>query len=248
MAPGTITLRINEDRRSELEALARGRGETVSDLIRAAIDDVVLGREADRSPIRTGPPSLTLVERSVLAAQHRLMAATKGVDDYEIEDHVKMAEILENGFSGEYDTVFLNLEPELSRTECRLLWDILDMFSVLESNFNRLDDEQKAKVGRHAEHALSFRGFDFNDALEARLGRYTKFLFRQDRWAEQVKVLEHDGGNSHSPMLETYKRMLLAFSPIWSLRTSDHSRGRDRLFLDLEELKAVYGAWPHPRS
>jgi uncharacterized protein YfbU (UPF0304 family) len=76
----------------------------------------------------------------------------------------------------------------------------------------------------------------------------SEFLVRQDRWAEQVKVLEHDGGNSHSPMLETYKRMLLAFSPIWSLRTSDYSRGRDRLCLDLKELKAVYAAWPYPRS
>jgi uncharacterized protein len=245
MAAGTITLRIGEDRRSELEALARGRGETVSDLIRTAIDDAVLGRVADRNVIRAGPPSLTLFERSVLAAQHRMMAATQDVDDYESEDHLKVAEILENGFSGEYDTAFLNLDSELSRAECRLLWDILDMFRVLESSITRIDAAQRAEVGEQAEHALSFRGFDFNDALEAKLARYTKFLIRQDQWAEQVGVLEHDGGNSHSPMLETYKRMLAAFSSIWSLRTNDYSRGLDRLYLDLEELKTVYASWSH---
>jgi len=243
----TITLRIDEQKRSELEALARGRGETLSDLIRAAIDDVVLGREGDRSPIRTGPPSLTLVERSLLATQHRMMARMEDVD-YESENHRSMAEILENGFSGEYDTLFANFDPELSRSECRLLWDLLDMFRVVEASLSRLDDEQKKEVGDHAEHALSFRGFDGNDALEGRLARYTRFLVDQGRWTEQAKVLKHDGGNSHTPMLETYQRMLVAFDPIWSKRTSDYSRGsEDRFHLELEDLKAVYAAWLYPR-
>jgi uncharacterized protein YfbU (UPF0304 family) len=248
MASGTITLRIDEDKRSELEALARGRGETISDVIRTAIDDVVLGRDADRSPLKTGPPTLTLFERSLLAAQHRLMAATLNAEDYEIEDLLKLAEILENGFSGEYDAVFRNLDSELSRAECRQLWDILDMFRMLESSFKRLDEAQKKELGEHAEYALSFHGFDFNDSLEAKLARYTKFLIGQERWVEQAEVLEHDGGNSHRPMLETYRRMLLVFSDIWSARTSDYSRGLDSLFLELKDLKAVYEAWPNPRG
>ena len=246
MTPGAITLRIDDDRRSELEAMARGRGQTVSDLIRESID-AHLGRSEDRSQVRTGPPSLSLVERSSLAFQHRMLASLESADEYDREHHLKVATVLENGFTGEYDMVFAHLDPELSVAQCHLVWELLDMFRILQSSFSLLDDAQRAEVGEHAEHALSFRGFDFNDEVEAKLARYTAFLVAQDRWTEQIPVIARDGGNSHSPMLATYRRMLSVYSPLWSEVVADFSRGAEGLNLNLDQLKAVYAAWLHPR-
>lgn len=242
----TITIRLDDQKRVALEAVARGRGETVSDLLRYAADEI-LGTHYDAAPT-SGPWSLTLAERSVLTSQHKILAALNATDeDCERKQHLKVVEVLTNGFTGEYDSVFAGFDPEISRRECRLVWDLLDMFRVLRFSLERLDEEEIAEIGEYVELALSFKGFDGNDAVEARLMRYARFLVDDGRWDEQAKVFEKDRGNSHSPMLGSYRRMLAAFETIWDRKTRDHSKSfDDRLHLDVEELKVVYAAWPHP--
>jgi hypothetical protein len=52
-----------------------------------------------------------------------------------------------------------------------LVWRILDTFRVVQSSYERLDDAAKLEIGEHANGVLAFRGFDFNDEREKRLGR-----------------------------------------------------------------------------
>ncbi len=130
------------------------------------------------------------------------------------------------------------------------MWELLDMFRVSKSSLSRLDDDEKAAVGEHAEHALTFQGLDFNDSGEARLASYAKYLIDDGRWEELAEHFDakHEHGNSHMPTLATYRRMLDAFEPIWEGKISDYSMGRDRFVLNPDELTKVYSAWPYPRT
>ena len=244
----TITLRVDDGFRRDIEVVARARGESTSDLIRTAIE-VFLGKEDDEARPTGGPQSLTLVERAMLTSHHEQLASLYEDEDWEHEHHKKVVEVLESGFTGEYDIVFSGLDPEIPRRECKLLWKILDMFKFLQFSLAQLDDAAKAEIGKNAEDALSFRGFDGNDSRESALLRYAAFLVNNDRWIEHKAVFEHDGGNSHSPMLGSYERMLAEFEPIWDRKTRDYSTGGpSRYLLNVEELKVIYAAWPHPDS
>jgi uncharacterized protein YfbU (UPF0304 family) len=234
----TVTLRLDDETRTEIEARARGRGETVSDLLRAAIDQF-LGREGASMPNRA-PRTLTLGERSVLAAQHEILSVTSE-DDEESQRHLTIVEILMNGFSGEYETVFAGFDAEISPRECKLVWKLFEMFRVLSASVHRLDAEAKADIGDDAEYALSFQGFDVNDARESGLARYARFVVRTGRWQEHKAAFDGGGGNAPAPMLAVYQRMLTAFESIWDQRSSDGSLSvNERMFLDHAELKSVY--------
>jgi hypothetical protein len=245
----TITVRLDDETRNDLEALARGQGVTVSDLVRSAIDEI-LGKDVTANPIG-GPQSLTLVERSILVMQHEILAQLHADDRDEVENHLRMADVLTRGFTGEYDSVFSSIDSEISRRDCVLVWDVLDMFRVLTASLSRLDDDEKAAVGEKPEHALAFRGLDFNDSREARLARYAKFLVGDGRWEELAEAFDanHEGGNSHMPLLATYQRMLDTFEPIWKRKISDYSMGYgDGFVLNLDELRTMYAAWSYPRA
>src|ERR1039458_6848322 len=145
----TITLRVDDETRNDVESLARGQGVTVSDLVRSAIDET-LGREVTANSIG-GPQSLTFVERRILVLQHEILAQLHADDHDEVVDHLRMVEVLTRGFTGEYDSVFSSIDSEISRRDCVLVWDLLEMFRVLTSSLSRLDDDEKAAVGERSE-------------------------------------------------------------------------------------------------
>jgi hypothetical protein len=81
------------------------------------------------------------------------------------------------------------------------------------------------------------------------LGAYTKYVVGDGRWREQADAIEREGGNSHFPVLPTYQRMLVAFDPIWEKRVRDSSLSfEDRMYLDVEELAAIYAASLYSRT
>ena len=67
------------------------------------------------------------------------------------------------------------------------------------------------------ERDISPQGFDYNDMEEGRLAGYVKHLLADKRYEELAEPLRKysDGGNSHGPRLEMYRRM-------------HHRRARDR--------------------
>ncbi|MFB9834493.1 YfbU family protein [Actinoallomurus acaciae] len=246
----TITLRVDDKARDDLEALARGRGATVSDLLRASIFEM-LGRDVPTDDTSSTPLTLTVVERCHLALQHESLAMLHSDDEHEADYHRRMVEVLTKGYTGEYYRVFAGISPELSRRDCRLLRDLLDMFCVLKASLDRLDAAEKNSLGEGAEVRLSFQGFDFNDAYESRLANYAQHLIDTDRWQDLAENFddEHERGNSHSPRLATYLRMLESFQPIWSAKVKDSGLSHDdRYALNLNELHTVLAAWPYPRK
>ena len=251
---GQLNIRLDDHTRDALEALARARDVTVSDLTRSIIDEA-LGRGDPRR--RQGDPtprSLSAIERRVLAMNHQILAhlivdPDEQGDGLDAEYHRNMVEVLESGWTTEYADMFEAFRPEITRRECSLVHDILDMFRTLEHSFRELNDEERASLGEHAEYALVFRGFDFNDAQEGRFASYARYLIRTGRWESMAEHFDakHEHGNSHAPMLASYQRMLSIWQPMWEKKLH-HSGGPRNYFFSPEELREIQAAWPHPRD
>ena len=109
------------------------------------------------------------------------------------------------------------------------------MFGVLRASYEDLPEDEKAEVD---ERDISPQGFDYNDMEEGRLAGYVKHLLADKRYEELAEPLRKysDGGNSHGPRLEMYRRMLHCFRPLWR----KHMLG-DR-FLGLAEIEKVIAA------
>jgi uncharacterized protein YfbU (UPF0304 family) len=129
------------------------------------------------------------------------------------------------------------------------VWDILDMFRVIKASVERIGNETISALDEYAEHALTFRGFDLNDHREGKMLSYARHLIENDRWQDLAEYFddEHENGNSHSPTLDTYQRMLSVYRPLWTDIISGSMRGRDRYLLTEQELAEVVRAWYYPR-
>ena len=243
-----ITLRLDDEVRDQLEALANTRGDTLSDVIRSAIDSL-LDRDRGTDYGQT-PASLTPVERKQLSMLHRILARLLPEDaneeDGDPQYQFDRARALEAGWVTEYDMEFVQIEPELSRQECRLVMDILDMFRFLQESLSRLSEAEAATLGEHAEHLLMFQGFDENDRRESRLLYYARSLIEQGKWSMHAEAFDgkHEHGNSHAPLLGFYLRLLARFTPIWRGLVADarwFSRD-ERYLLTPEQLMQVLEA------
>lgn len=239
MPPTPITIRLDDERRLRLETAARRQGLTLSESIRAAID-AYLGIEVEDDWPSPGdaPRSLNLVERQTLSLLEDILARTSG-DPYERKAHEKQRDLLAEGHTGLYEEVFQGIYPEMPYEDCRLVWDILDMFRVL------LGSWQKLGTGEPLPDDLKFRGFDGNHPRESRMLLFADRLLKDDKYEEQHERFykELDGGNSHSPTLALYDRMLRVFKPIWQRRM----RGVG-FHLSRDEIDQVRAAVPYPRD
>lgn len=221
----TITIRMKDETRDRIAEAAESQGVPLSDYIRGALEThMTLEQSGD---IGAGRPevgeeiSLAPFQRKVLQLLHRNLLATKGgLDDsyYDHDQEVRALKVLENGFAGEYSVEFMDINDPMTPAECELVWDIFDMFRVIQSSVSKIGKGgwNQIKVGS-AKHHGTFRGFDFNDSDEFRLAKYAEFLVKTERWTEQAEAFsrENDGGNSHSRMLPTYLAMLRVFKPMW---------------------------------
>lgn len=238
----TVTIRLDDDTREELEEIARARDVTLSVLLRDQID-ALLGRQV---PMREDVPhTLSFEGRHVLAQQHEILALLKPDED-ESRYHLTMAEVLREGYTGEYDGVFGGILAEMSRSECKLVWDILDMFRMLGASIDRLSVSDRAALGDDSEARLRFGGFDLNDSREIRMLTYVRHLVKTDRWTEVRPRLAEigDNGNSHTRRLPHYERMLAVYMPI-DEQISKGKRGHsmDASLLTVDELKQIAKAW-----
>jgi len=241
----TITLRLNDTTRDEVEDLARANGLTVSELLRAAIEEM-LGRGV-ATPRIDVPRSLDLVQRRSLALLHEILARLDSAGDADDDPHRRQIDVLNGGYTGEYANEFVAIQPELSHADCQLVWEILDMFRVIRASTDRLGEAKVAALGDHAVHALTFQGFDANHSFEGRLRSYARHLIETGRWEELADRFddERERGNSHIPMLATYQRMLAVFMPTWERKVSSRGYGPERLHLTVKELRDVLAAWSY---
>lgn len=247
-----LNLRIDDDTRDQFDALARARGLTASDLARELIGQA-LGRDNyDRPRGDTTPTSLSAVDRRRLALQHETLAiltAQEGEDGggYEAEYHRQMVDVLNSGYTSEYYKTFQMIEPEMTDRDCSLVHDILEMFTQLEWSVQHLGDEERASLGEHADWALTFSGFDFNNSYEGRLASYAHYLIMDGKWTSMAKYFDakHERGNSHSPALASYQRMLSVFKPLWDKKVKTMG-GPNSYRFSPDELRQIIAAWPYP--
>ncbi|WP_454812862.1 YfbU family protein [Paenarthrobacter nitroguajacolicus] len=247
----TVTLRLSDETKKRIEKASEARSIPVSDYIREALEmHLRLEQSGDIGADRPGDVedvSLTPYQRKVLQLLHRNLLATKGgLGDsyYDHDEEVRALKTLENGFAGEYPNEFADISAPMSRAECELVWDILDMFRVIQASVRRLGKDGWNQLNvDDAEYHGTFRGFDFNDADEVRMANYAEFLVKTDRWTEQRDVFEpqHGGGNSHTQMLPTYRAMLRVFKPTWRQAIRG---GRNRGYFSADEVRQVLLAAP----
>jgi len=244
----TITLRLNDETKDELDALARGRGVSLSDLIRSALDSL-LARPVNTQRVDVAPPSLTAVERQQLALLHRILARVVGQDndvDGDKAYQLDRAVVLENGFVREYGTEFAGIYPELNAQDSEFLVDVLDLFRIVTFSIDRLTKDG-VEIDQTIVERLEFDGFDANDPREAHMLSYAEHLVGNKRWPELRHVFsEQNGfGNSHSMRSEVYARMLGEHEAIKSSKRSDRG-GRDAYLLSPDELRRLVDAQMHP--
>lgn len=183
-----------------------------------------------------------MVQRRTLVLLHEILQ--KLSDDHD-DYHARRIQVLNGGFTTEYHQEFFMVDAELSPSECGLLMDILDMFTVLEAAIGRLNDEDLAALGENGRHLLEFKGFDHNDSRELRLAGLAEYLIRDGRWSTLAHHFddERDGGNSHMPALASYQRMLPAYKSVIATRKENSgSRGFDIYRLDIHDLQKVIAA------
>lgn len=194
----TITIRVDERTRVDLEDLAATHDLTLSDLIREQLD-VLLARDVTkmRSDV---PRSLSMGERLTLSLQHEMLA--NELEGYEADHHRQCFEILQEGYAGEYDKLFGAIYAEMPRTECDLVWSILGMFRILGFSIRELSPAEVKQLDDD-DCFLKFGGLDLNDSREGRMLGYIQYLVKTDRWTEIQEHLDEVGGrgNSHFPHL-----------------------------------------------
>ena len=232
----TISVRVDDELRGDLEEIARAQGASVSEIIRQAIE-TRLGRDDRDDRNSPAPRSMSTPDRHMLALLHQILGR---LDPDEADYHGSRIDVFNRGFAAEYGSEFGMVEDELTHSDCKLVWDILDMFSVIQASVAKLGIEQAA---------LTFFGFDANDDLEGQMLAYAQYLVTSRRWTSLAHRFDEEAerGNSHMPRLAVYRRMLEVYRPIWQRIMSTNGRGEDRYVLNEAELAELVDASRYPR-
>lgn len=247
-----ITLRVEDEIKSEMDSLAEDLGISTSELMRRGIEAVLL-REAGPLDARSkDAPEIPKHERLTLSLLHEILYWQKSAAngrkanddrvDVDPEIHLEAMQILEHGYSGEYDRVSGFIDDELTEAQCRFVWETLDMYRTINASLQKLKANER-KILKPSDTA--FPGFDLNDREEASLLRYCRFLFSTERWSEIAEQgAEHtDNFNSHTPMINRYRVMLSQWRMIQrSRRHQSRTSAYDDIFLTAVEIRQVLDA------
>lgn len=140
---------------------------SISDCVRDALA-LVLSNNTDEQQSAKETFSLSRIERKQLVMLHRILLAVNGDHPhYKETDEMKALQVMEGGYECEYSSEFADLNDPLPRVECELVWDILDMFRMLQVSATRLGGWDVLDLPR-AESIVTFSGFDANDSSELR--------------------------------------------------------------------------------
>lgn len=80
---------------------------------------------------------------------------------------------------------------------------------------------------------------------------YVRYLVDSGRWADLKPRLAEigDDGNSHSPHLATYERMLAEFRPVYDqILRGARGHSREAYLLTADDLRQIAEAWVHPSN
>lgn len=153
-----------------------------------------------------------------------------------------MAEVLENGYTSEYERVFYGLDPEVPLEQCRFVWDVLDLFRIIRASLKKYTAKQRTEFN---DHETGFAGFDLNSTEEAPLLGYARYLVANGRWSELKNLFDdkHEGGNSHHTTVPRYRAMTTRWHQIQRDKRRSHAYlSPDEYLLNPEELELILDA------
>jgi uncharacterized protein YfbU (UPF0304 family) len=134
------------------------------------------------------------------------------------------------GFNWEYTGI--PFEPFENPREVKETTNVLDMWVFLEDAYDKLTDDDKARLEREAGpigKSLRFHGFDGNNEAHYHIATYMV-----DDMYHRFQHFKGRDLNSHSPSIDRYLRMYRVFEP---LRAKLHSRS-----LNADELISILNA------
>ncbi|ASI90445.1 YfbU family protein [Vibrio mediterranei] len=144
---------------------------------------------------------MTNAQRLILSNQYYLMAK---LTPENAEKYKRLQTIVERG----YELQMREINKEygcLIEDECREVIDIMEMYHAMQESNKMLSGEERNDVDQRR---LQFLGFDI--ATEAQLVNYVRFLIDSEGLYPQFDKGDHHF-NSHVPMLEKYRRMLVTW-------------------------------------
>lgn len=147
---------------------------------------------------------LSKKERLAFIYQLRALEALYPDEAAEMANH---RTALENGYALHYDWMTEQLSDGLSEEECREVLDVLDMYRAITFSLSKLVDDDPLR----SHHSAKFRGFDGNNEGSRR--SYVRYFIIDLERYEELKDGDYPSFNSHTPMIDRYKRMLEAWRP-----------------------------------
>ncbi|MFC5077258.1 hypothetical protein VTH8203_00728 [Vibrio thalassae] len=144
---------------------------------------------------------MTNAQRLILSNQYYLMAK---LTPENAEKYKRLQTIVERG----YELQMREINKEygcLVEDECREVIDIMEMYHAMQESNKMLSEEDRKDVDQRR---LQFLGFDI--ATEAQLVNYVRFLIDSEGLYPQFDKGDHHF-NSHVPMLDKYRRMLVTW-------------------------------------
>jgi len=217
----TVSFRVDDYLKDRLDRLVERRGLSVSRFFRQVLshglDDLEQGGD------RQGAMNLTLKERLTFSSQFKIIAA---LYPNEREYYLRHVEALESGYEFHYRSIVERFSDGLSAEESREVLEVLDLYSDLNWAYHHL--ENKSDID---EWQIRFAGFCGNTESE-KMAYARYFTIDLDRFNSLHDDIRKYGLNSHCPMTQTYRRMLVAWKRI--------PRSRDPL--SLERMKEIISA------
>lgn len=167
-------------------------------------------------------------DRLILINQYEIL---KALYPEESEFYSEKIEILQEGYVMHYDDLFGEISDELTKEDSRFVIDILNMYRDINFSKNSLIESEKSRL---FDTQTNFRGFDYNDEYEVKLGFYAKFFIETlDRFKELTEDESFDGFNSHWQMKERYTEYLSQYKKLTQLENYKFGK------MTVEQIKEV---------
>lgn len=197
----TVSFRITDELKRELDELSAEKGYHLSKLFRRAIEDL-------RDTMRHGPDGgafdLSLKDRLVLSNQYRILEL---LDKEHATVHEEHRTVLTRAQETHYVTLLEDFSSALNLDVTREIMDILAMFTRM-----RMSYDHHGSPAAIAEEGIEFSGF--NPEFEGEALSYAQFYMQKlgrHRW---LRLDESKSIESSVPMLDVYRRMLSAWKEI----------------------------------
>lgn len=143
-----------------------------------------------------------------------LLKVLEKIDDENSLDYQLLMSVIKNGYSYNYDELFVLLYEEIPTEVCKKVLDILEMYRGIIYSYDAI--KRDGKKTNLTDKDVMFPGFDGNRETEY-LSYARFFIYDMDRYSEIQNIDMTDNLNSHWQTLDYYNKMLQIWEEYESL-------------------------------